>query len=648
MDKKYTIKPVLFFVVLIFTIVAYLPGLTDGFYLDDYPNIVDNELLSVKNPSLENFWQAAWSGNSSSVGRPLSYFSFSVNSYFSGMDAQAMKFTNIAIHLAVGILLFFLCRLLVNYLNQTRQENFNLNFISFMVFTAWLLHPLNLTGVLYVVQRMTSLAALFSVCALICYTYFRTQQTKHNGQWLALISTTSLFSLLGFLAKENAILVLFYLTCIELFIFRFVTFNAIDKKILKSCFIIVYFIAFSSITMFLILKPEWLENGYDFRVFTLSERLLTETRILVWYLKMIVAPSITEMSLYLDDFSLSTSLLQPFSTILSTVSLLMLIIIGLLTRFKFVLLTFGIFWFFSGHLLESTFLPLELAFEHRNYLPSFGIILAITFIAERLLYNKKLRPLIIAACIIWVTLIGYTTYTRADQWKDAFSLALFHVDHHPYSARAHTELASKYASLVSPDGNVLDDEMFKKADFHFKKAAMLDTCCSTNQIVRLIIHSVYDQEFPRPEFNNLVESLKNNKLNAGTQQALKELTFLIIDGTISLPNDDYLTVMYASFENNKLSSNIYLHHLLIFISEYHAAVLYDLDTSVKLARVVVKEQPKNILYRFLLTKFLVHSGQTEDALRELEIIEEKDTFGTYSANIKSWRNLIKSPNTDHN
>ena len=641
MDQKRTINPSLFLVVLILTVMVYYPGLTDGFYFDDFPNIIDNQLLHVKSPTLENFWQATWSGSSSTFGRPLAYFSFSLNSYFGGMDASVMKITNLAIHIVVGTLLFFFSRMLVKYINQTRQKNFNVNFISIMACGIWLLHPLNLTGVLYIVQRMTSLSALFSVCAMLSYTYFRIRQTRYKGQWFSLITSTTLFGLLAFLAKENAVLLLFYITCIELFILNFATFNNVDKTILKTCFISVYAITFIAIAMFLIFNSEWLESIYDLRSFTLHERLLTESRILVWYLKMIITPSITEMSLYLDDFSLSTSLFQPFSTIISIVFLLLLITIGFLARFKFLLVAFGIFWFFSGHLLESTIIPLELAFEHRNYLPSFGIILLIIFLAERLLYNKKLRPVIAAACIVWVSLISYTTYTRAEQWKDAFSLSLFHVEYHPNSVRANSELAAKYASLVKSSEDVINEEMFAKADFHFKKAAMLDKCCSSNLIVRLMFYSLYEKELPRSEFINLIESLKHNKIDAGTQKALHDLTFFLIDGTISLSTEDYMAVMYATLENIQ-PDNIYLSHLLVFLSEYYANVLKDFDTAIQLANVVVEDYPNEIHNHFLLVKLLISSGRLEDALNELEIIEKKDTFGFYTANSNSWKNLIES------
>lgn len=634
-----------FFLVLCFlilTAVLYYPGLSGPFQFDDYTNIVDNQLLHVQNPTLSNFWQASWSGNSSSFGRPLSYFSFSLNSYFSGTDARAMKITNLVIHLSVGILLFFLSRILLSHLAQTRRLTFNPNVVSALACCVWLLHPLNLTCVLYVVQRMASLCALFSVCAMLCYAYFRIQQTKHSGHWLPLILSTSFFSLLAFLTKENAVLLLFYLTCIEIFIFKFSTYSSLDKKILKTCFISFYVITFFSLTLFLTLNSEWLKNGYDFRAFTLTERLLTESRILVWYLKMIIAPSITEMSLYLDDFKLSTSLFQPVSTILSIAFLLFLIIIGFLTQKKFTLIAFGIFWFFSGHLLESTFVPLELAFEHRNYLPSFGIFIAIAYTIERLFSNKKLNLIIAITTITWTSLIGYTTYTRSTQWNNPIALAIYDVEHRPKSPRAHSDIAGVYSTLYFKSTlNEPDEELFSQADFHLKKAASLDTCCSSHQIARLVLYSHANRELPRMEFDNIVQSLSENAIDSSTLNALQKLTLCITEGVCKLSTKDYMTVMYTALSNPG-NNEEYLHNVEISLAEYYAIVLDDFDNAIRLTNVIIEEHPDMLHYRFMLVNYLVNSNKTEDALQELDTIVKKDKFRMYTANVDYWKALIES------
>ncbi|MCY0536413.1 hypothetical protein, partial [Klebsiella pneumoniae] len=49
----------------------------------------------------------------------------------------------------------------------------------------------------------------------------------------------------------------------------------------------------------------------------------------------------------------------------------------------------GWFFFLVAHLVESSFLPLEMYYEHRNYLPSFGLLLAATGLLEILLRRSN-------------------------------------------------------------------------------------------------------------------------------------------------------------------------------------------------------------------------------------------------------------------
>ncbi len=635
------------FLLLLITIAVYFPGLADGFYFDDHINIADNTLLHVEDPSFENFWQASWSGNSGPLGRPLSYFSFSLNWFFTGNNAYAMKLTNLAIHLLVGILLFFLSKKLLTFINRSRNINLNVNLISLLSCGVWLVHPINLTSVLYVVQRMTSLSALFSVCALLCYTHFRLQQTKHKGHWFSLITSTATFGILAILAKETAVLLIFYLACIEVFILRFQTLSSNDKNILKIGFTLVILFITIGIGSFFYTHPDWLKNIYELRSFTLAERLLTESRILIWYLKMIIAPSISEMSLFLDDFSLSMSLFQPISTLISIALIVLIFVIGVISRKRFLFVSFGIFWFFSAHLLESTILPLELAYEHRNYLPSFGIFICLISLFENLLSREKIRYVIAILLVSWVSLISYTTFLRAQQWSDPLALALADIEYHPNSARAQGTLAGIYAGIyaglqtgiINSNDGLDAEDVFQKADYHFKKSAQLDPFFSSANVSRLILYSSYDKEFPREEYSKIVESMKDKKLDSSTVTALKKLSHCHIKRICNLSTEDFMGVMYAPLSRQDMDKT-HLALLLIFLSEYYVAVLNDIDTAIQLTKIAIEEQPKDIHYRFVLIRWLTAANLNQEALNELKIIREKDKFGMFTSNANAWKARI--------
>ncbi len=628
----------------ILTIAVYYPGLADGFYFDDHINIVDNTLLHVENPTLGNFWQAAWSGNSGRLGRPLSYFSFSVNWFFTGNNAVAMKLTNLVIHILAGILLFFLSKKLLTYINRSNETKTNVNLIAALIYGIWILHPINLTGVLYVVQRMTSLSALFCVSAMLCYAHFRLKQIEHKSYWFPLVSSTGIFTLLAVFTKETAVNLVFYLALIEIFVFKFSAFRKADQTILKTCFTLGFIIIAISIGIFLIANPEWLEVRFDRRSFTLTERLLTESRVVVWYLKMIIAPNISEMSLFLDDFSLSKSLFQPFTTLISIALILLILVLGFISRKIFLLVAFGIFWFFSAHLLESTILPLELAYEHRNYLPSFGIFICLISLFQYLLSREKIRYVISICLVIWISLISYTTFLRAQQWSDPLNLALADVEHHPNSARAHVSLAGIYvgiyagfhAGIVSSKDGLDADDIFHKADYHFKKSAQLDPFFSSANVARLILYSSFDKELPREDYSKIVSTLQEKKLDSSTVTALRKLSHCHIKRVCKLSTEDFMGVMYAPLLRQDIDKhNLAL--LLVFLSEYYVAVLNDLDTAIQLTKIAIEEQPKDIHYRFVLIRWLTTAKLYQDALDELEIIRAKDRFGMFTSNADAWK-----------
>ena len=118
---------------------------------------------------------------------------------------------------------------------------------------------------------------------------------------------------------------------------------------------------------FLSRNPDLILDGYAWRDFSLGERLLTETRVLWFYLHMIVLPNLGEMGLHHDDFLISRGPLSPWTTLPALAGLLLLAGGAFALRNKQPIITFGIAFFFVGHAMESTIIPLELVFEHRNY-----------------------------------------------------------------------------------------------------------------------------------------------------------------------------------------------------------------------------------------------------------------------------------------
>src|SRR5690348_1717236 len=183
-------------IAVILTAVVYWPGLTGGWVFDDYPNIVDNGAIHITpvHSTLAAWVNSAISSPSSFLHRPLASLTFSLNWYFGGGDPWPFKLTNVIIHLVNGVLLFFMLRALLRSL-ALRAECFRrmadgggfptiddaaATRLALIVSAAWMLLPINLMAVLYVVQRMESLCQVFMLAGLWVYLH---------GRWMMLTAT---------------------------------------------------------------------------------------------------------------------------------------------------------------------------------------------------------------------------------------------------------------------------------------------------------------------------------------------------------------------------------------------------------------------------------------------------------------------------
>ncbi|WP_179477575.1 hypothetical protein [Rhodanobacter sp. K2T2] len=415
---------------MLFCSAIYSAGLSGSYLFDDYPNIVDNHAVQPTSASLSSLVGAALSSSSSEFKRPLASLSFAANYLASGLAPYWMKLTNLVIHLLNGLLVFLLGRSLLRIAAAPRSRaddfasaawtghwNNRTGVVASLIATCWMILPINLTAVLYVVQRMESMANLFVLLGLIGYVTGRRLMLKASAGMsdkLGLIRKASVLNrnfilcfvsitvptALGVLAKETAVMLPLYALLVEWAIFRFAAATAADATTFNNVFdrrVIGMFLLVLGIP--LVIGMSWLLPGilktenWATRDFTLGTRLLSEARIIVDYMIWTTLPTPHALSFYHDDFLISTGLFSPTSTIVSIVALTALFALMLRMRKKRPLVALGMAFFFGCHLLTGTILPLELIYEHRNYFASFGLLLAIV----PLLAAPRLRTRLSAA-----------------------------------------------------------------------------------------------------------------------------------------------------------------------------------------------------------------------------------------------------------
>jgi len=420
---------------------AYWPGITGPELLDDRSSVLVIGDLK-KRPELALDY--IFGDKSGLLGRPVSMASFVLEKLYLDEGIRGGKKVNIVLHVFNGGLVIWLCWLLFRFLAVPGYP-----WLAVLLGAIWLLHPLLVSTVLYVVQRMAMLSALFMLLASISYVYWRLGLIAGKGGVVRFLPVPVLL-LLALFAKENAIALVPTLLLLEVLWFQFV---GCDGKVIKwlrgTCYALI---ATGSIAMLSILLFRWdfLAARLHRRPFTLQERLLTEARIVWDYVGQLLRPQVARMGLYHDDVVLSRTVHEPLSTLYALLAWALLVLVcGVLLRWQGGRwLVFGVAWFVLGHSVESTVLPLELYFEHRNYFAAIGLLLVVgglfAIIVKK--WPEPKAPLLVCLGLCAVVLSAQTS-SQVQIWSSRTLLLLNHLNAHPNSARANIDMASELARV---------------------------------------------------------------------------------------------------------------------------------------------------------------------------------------------------------
>lgn len=406
--------------------VAYWPSLQGPFVFDDMQNIVKNPGVAIHDLSIASLKQALFSNDSGVLKRILPALSFGINHYMAGgfINTWIFKLTGLLIHVInMGLLMWFIFLLWprFHFPHKNLSKGQVILSVAFIV-ALWALHPLNVSTVAYVVQRMTSMAAIFVLSGLSVFVYGRLQLEKNNTYGLFYMATGIIGgTALGLLNKENAALLSCYAMVIEFSLFKREELGVSQRWGLKGFYVLFVVIPICLALYYYFISPGNLVASYIGRPFSLEERLWTESRVLWFYLSLILIPDITQMGLFHDDIAVSHSWLQPISTLIAVVSWGCLLLAAYVLRHRWPVFMFAVLWYLVGHSLESSFLPLELVYEHRNYLPSIGVIILFVYCCAggcRFVLVQGIKQQVILGLSGGLILgMLYTTWLRANYWK---------------------------------------------------------------------------------------------------------------------------------------------------------------------------------------------------------------------------------------
>lgn len=527
--------------VLLLAALLYWPGLRGGFEFDDFPNIVDAGALHIDSLSPGALGAAAWASPASDFQRPLASLSFALNHYFTGLDPRPMKLTNLVIHLLNGLLLFALLHRLLsidrrgNAVPEVRAE-----LVALLVTGLWLVHPINLTGVLYVVQRMESLAQLFVLLGLIVYLDARVRlaQDRPGSAWrLWLVVPACLVA--GATAKESAVL-LPVLTLIMEF-----TVLAGMKGARQARYFHFAFLLIPALVGLAWLVPRTLDSSaWAFRDFSLGERLLTQPGVLLSYLAWILLPLPQFFGFYRDGWPVSSGLLTPWSTLPALVALAALVALVVVLRRRTPLVALGLGWFLGAHLLTSSFLPLELVFEHRNYLASAGVLLALVAILRPPAGRRRQVAIIGYGVLGTIAVLAMATlWLRVMEWSDPLRLAVAEAARNPESPRATYNLGRTLVILGDYDP---DSPLTWQAAEVLDRAMRLEGSGLLPPVARLMLADRSGQPVPEEAWVAIDRRLASRALTPEDSTALRTLVDCQVEGRCDLPDPALLEVLMAA------------------------------------------------------------------------------------------------------
>ncbi|QQP98503.1 hypothetical protein [Lysobacter enzymogenes] len=438
------------FAALALTVFVYWTGLSGPFMFDDLPNL--NPVQNWLNGEMS--WQSVMLDNQSGMlGRPVSMASFLLSAELGGHTPFAYKLGNLLIHLLCGLVGWQVLR---RALREDGRLQANADLLAAIAVSLWLLHPIHVSTVLYSVQRMAQLSTLFVLLSLWTYLTARRQliENRVGKATLSLFVLFPAFFIAGLLSKENAAVAPALCLVFELAYFL----GRTEHRRVRQAFFGV-FLALPALGAVAILasSPGRLLGGYWERDFTLTERLLTQSRALMDYVGTLLLPRTPLLGLYTDDFVPSTGLLSPATTLLSLLALLVISGGAIALRKRAPTFFAGWFFFLVAHGVESSILGLELYFEHRNYLPAFGLILAVIGLTSLIphdiptnIFKPRTLGLLVAGGL--ALSFAFATGGRARVWQAEDTILAQGLKFHPDSMRAQLLRATHALQQANPQG----------------------------------------------------------------------------------------------------------------------------------------------------------------------------------------------------
>lgn len=432
---------------LVVLVVVYANTFDAGWHFDDFANIHNRDALHLIRLDLEEIERTFYDARGH-LYRPVVCLTFALNYLAGGLEVFGYHLVNLSVHVLAAVALYLF---LFNLFAHTRLKNaygpvaFGLALVSALL---WAINPIQTQAVTYIVQRMASMAGLFSISCM--YFFLKGRLASSPGRRMAHFTAMVLCGLLAFGSKENTAVLPVVLLMLEVLLIR----RPRGRDLWKYALVLLLLLLVPLGLAVLMKGGEVLqlqqhvtayEGGRDY---DLGQRLLSQPRAILFYVSLLLYPMPDRLSL-IHDFSPSTGLLEPVTTLPAFLILSGAAVLALALARRHPLASFCALFFLMNHAIEGSFLPLELVFEHRNYLPSMLFFVLPALLCLKLWQGfsgrKAMRVFLGAAFIVVLVGLGHGTFVRNMIWKTEESLWLDAAEKSPRVPRVHHNLGRYYA-----------------------------------------------------------------------------------------------------------------------------------------------------------------------------------------------------------
>ena len=367
-------------------LVAYSNTFYAPFNFDDIPNILNNPNIQIKVFTWDRLEQLIRNTYKETI-RVFSYFTLALNYYFGEFNVFGYHLVNFFIHIASGIFLYWFLILTFNL--SSLKEKYGAISYKVALFTSliFVCHPIQTQSVTYIVQRMASMAGMFYLLSLVLYVKGRLSFGRRRYFYFG---GTVLTYLLGVFSKENVAILPLFIGLYEFYFFQNLDLSPKGKRVLYGLVLGLLLLGAFGFILWGQRYIDVIREGYRYRTFTISERVLTQFRVVLYYVTLLIYPHPSRLNLDYD-FPISKTILNPPTTLISISIIVALIGYSIYAARKRPILSFCILWYFGNLVIESSIFPLEMVFEHRLYLPAAGPFILFSLLMVRGIEKLKVK-----------------------------------------------------------------------------------------------------------------------------------------------------------------------------------------------------------------------------------------------------------------